>query len=225
MLMPQEDVKVSLPEETFPPSIFTYDTREYRFRELLCEIFSVGKLENLGVGDDIDVLSCKTDQSTEFHRKFYDHFSEIRAEYLKLIGNVIAPRFDEPFCYQNIPTFRVHLPGNVAVGEFHTDEDYNHSPGEINYWVPFTQAFESNSVYIESSWGSQEFVPIRADYGDIVTFDAVQWEHGNKLNTTGQTRVSFDFRCIPESLYRPKGLKTVHARKSLKVGDYFEWWN
>ena len=85
MLMPQEDVKVSLPEETFPPSIFTYDIQGYRFRELLCEIFGVDSLENLGVGDDIDVLSCKTDQSTEFHRKFYDHFSEIRPEYLKLI--------------------------------------------------------------------------------------------------------------------------------------------
>jgi len=211
--------------ETFPPRIFAYDSSEYNFRKLLCGIFDVDNLEDLGNEENIDILQPGKDQSTGFHRQFYERFDEIRPGYLKLIGDVIVPRFDEPFCYQVVPTFRVHLPGNVAVGEFHTDEDYNHSPGEINYWVPFTPAFGTNSVFIESSQGSGEFSPIEANYGDIVTFDAVRWQHGNKLNTTGQTRVSFDFRCVPKSAYKPRGLKTVNTGISLKIGDYFEWWN
>jgi len=211
--------------ETFPPRIFTYDPSEYNFRELLCDIFEVGNLEDLENDRDIEVLQVGTDQSTEFHRQFYEHFDEIHSSYLRFIADVIAPRFDEPFCYQVVPTFRVHLPENVAVGEFHTDEDYNHSPGEINFWVPFTATFGTNSVFIESALGSGEFAPIEAGYGDVVTFDAVRWRHGNKLNTTGQTRVSFDFRCVPESAYNPRGLKTVNTGTSLEIGDYFEWWN
>ena len=209
--------------ETFPPRIFAYDPPEYGFRELLCGIFGVDALRNLRT--DVSILQPGADQSTEFHQKFYDHFDEIRPKYLKFIENEIAPLFNEPFCYQAVPTFRVHLPDNVAVGEFHTDGDYNHSPGEVNFWVPLTAAFDTNSVFIESKMGSGEFSPVHAEYGDVVTFDAVRWRHGNKLNVTGQTRVSFDFRCIAESLYNPRGLKTVNAGKSLEIGDYFEWWN
>jgi hypothetical protein len=211
--------------ETFPPGIFSYDPSEYNFRKQLCGIFGVDNLEDLGISDKVSILQRGTDQSTEFHREFYERFDEIRPDYLKFIGNVIEPRIDEPFCYQAVPTFRVHLPGNVAVGEFHTDGDYNHSPGEINYWVPFTPVFGTNSVFIESSQGSGEFAPVEADYGDVVTFDAVRWQHGNKLNTTGQTRVSFDFRCVPKSLYQARGLRTVNTGSSLEIGDYFEWWN
>lgn len=211
--------------ETFSPRIFTYDTSGYDFQQVLCKIFEVDKLENLGVDSDVDILSRGTDQSTEFHRRFYEHFNEIRPDYLKLIRDIIAPQFDERFCYQQVPTFRVHLPGNVAVGEFHTDGDYNHSPGEVNFWVPFTEVFGSNSVYIESELGSGEYRSFALGYGEILTFDAVQWEHGNKLNITGQTRVSFDFRIIPENAYDPRGLETVHSGMLLEVGDYFEWWN
>jgi hypothetical protein len=32
---------------------------------------------------------------------------------------------DLNFLYQRIPTFRVQLPDNEAVGEFHRDSDYN----------------------------------------------------------------------------------------------------
>ena len=38
------------------------------------------------------------------------------------IQKVIKPRFGEEIVYQKIPTFRVHLPNNVSVGEFHKDK-------------------------------------------------------------------------------------------------------
>jgi hypothetical protein len=211
-------------EETFEPSVFSYDSGQHDFRSLICGIFGTSRLESLH-DSSIGILKRGNDQSTEFHRKFYENFTgdgDIHSAYLKFIDDVIAPIFGEPFCYQAVPTFRIHLPGNVAVGEFHKDGDYNHSPGEVNFWVPFTKASGTNSVFIETALGSGEFKPADVSYGEVLTFDAVRWLHGNRLNDSGQTRVSFDFRCVAMSLYRPTGLKTVNVGKTLEIGDYFE---
>ena len=40
---------------------------------------------------------------------------------------------DFPFSYQVIPTFRLGLPGNRFVGEYHTDAKYNHPDFELNF--------------------------------------------------------------------------------------------
>ena len=61
--------------------------------------------------------------------------------YLKFLKDKIKPRFNEEIVYQNIPTFRVHLPGNISVGEFHKDkhyrnEDWAEKVQELNNFVP-----------------------------------------------------------------------------------------
>jgi hypothetical protein len=205
----------------FPPRIYSFDSGKYDFRRLLRDAFG-GRLETLGSGKSIEVLRRGTDQTTEFHKKFYDCFNGLlRQTYLSFIREAVAPLFDEPICYQAVPTFRVHLPGNIAVGEFHTDGDYNHGVGEVNFWLPCTRAFATNSIWVESSLGSGDFQAIDVEYGEILVFDAVRWHHGNRQNMTGQTRVSFDFRCITMSNYRPTGARTVSSGRALEIGDYF----
>jgi hypothetical protein len=120
-----------------------------------------------------------------------------------------------------VPTFRVHLLDNVAVGEFHRDRDYNHQQGECNYWLPLTPAWDTNTVWIEdSSSGSHR--PAIAVPGQLVQFDGVNASHGNYPNDTGATRVSFDFRCIALDDYEETAKTTVSARRRLVIGDYFK---
>jgi len=53
--------------------------------------------------------------------------------------------------YQQIPTFRVQLAnGNLAVGEWHKDKAYNHGVSELNFWMPFVNTNELNSIWMES---------------------------------------------------------------------------
>lgn len=209
------------PTENFTPRIYTYNQGRYNFPRLLRELFG-SQLETLGTNSDTDILRCDTDQTTIFHQCYYERFHEkVRPTYLRFIGDVIAPLFGEPFCYQAIPTFRIHLPNNVAVGEFHTDGDYNHPVGEVNFWLPFTRAFATNSIWLESSRESGDFRAQQVEVGEVLVFDAVRWRHGNRVNLTGQTRASFDFRCITMSLYRPTGARTVSAGQPLEIGHYY----
>ena len=75
----------------------------------------------------------------------------------------------------------------MAVGRLHCDADYNHPEGEINFWVPFTRAFESNAFYLETEPGKEDYRPLQKqmNYGDIFQFWGNKCRHYNLPNTTG----------------------------------------
>lgn len=210
--------------EEMRPTILTYDDEKFPFVGILRDVFGVTDLSKLAPEAELPLLTWQTDQATPAHATYYKAFND-RVEPLyrefvaAFVPNVLGT---SEFCFQRVPTFRVHFPGNVAVGEFHTDGDYNHRPGEINFWVPFTRAWGSNSVWIEQELGSADYQPMELEPGELLVFDAVQWRHGNKVNTSGATRVSFDFRCIPLADYTKSDLRTVDARRGLWIGDYFD---
>ena len=57
----------------------------------------------------------------------------------------------------------------------------------------------------------------------MLVFDGVNLAHGNKLNETGKTRVSFDFRVIARSQYRPRhDAQSVNTGARFEIGGYFE---
>ena len=66
-------------------------------------------------------------------------------------------------------------------------------------WVPITKSFNTNTIWIESEFDKNDYSPINADYGQFIMFDRLK--HGNKLNIEDKTRISFDFRIKPKSLY------------------------
>jgi hypothetical protein len=108
--------------------LFSYPHLEYLDRLLndqYIELFEVGK-----------------DSSTIFHHRFYERYKggwpEMEDLYELFIKEVVAPLFDEDFLYQKFPTVRFHLPENVAVGDFHTDAEFHHPAGEINFIIPLT---------------------------------------------------------------------------------------
>ena len=146
---------------------------------------------------------------------------------MDFLTNKIKPRFKEKIVYQKIPTFRVHLPGNISVGEFHKDKHYRNEEWadkvqELNYFVPLTKAYGTNTIWAETKEDLGDYQEIRADYGECVEWSASNLTHGNKINRTSQTRVSIDFRVIPMSRYVGSDHLTINVNMPFKVGGYYE---
>lgn len=205
---------------------YSYNTSVYDFRSKVCSILEEKKLENLHQKETYEVFTRQTDQSTKWHRKFYDNFSSVNDLYVKFIREFIQPIFDnEKIVYQKIPTFRVHLVGNLSVGEFHRDRDYRHSTDEINFWIPLMNTYSTNTIWIESVEGLNDLNPVNVNYGEVLRFDGANLLHGNYINDTEITRVSMDFRVIPYSRFNPSLESSIYTNKKFDIGGYFELMN
>ena len=80
---------------------------------------------------------------------------------------------------------------------FHRDKDFGVEDGRLNVWVPLTNVWGENSLWIESEIGAKDYKPITLKAGQALIFDGVNLGHGSKIHTTNSTRVSFDFRYLP----------------------------
>ena len=205
----------------------TYNVNKFPFKEQLQNIFDISNLSLLN--ENIKVLSREKDQSTKYHKLFYKWIRTPNAMnlYDKFIHKNIRPLYDERIVYQAIPTFRVMYPDNIAVGEFHKDkwyrdEDWSLKVKEDNFYVPFTDAFDTNTVWVESEEDKGDFEPINCMYGELVKWDGSNLTHGNKINKTGLTRVSMDFRIIKYSNYQPSSHGSINTKTKFKIGDYYK---
>ena len=91
----------------------------------------------------------------------------------------------------------------------------------MNLWLPFTRAWDTNTVWIESEEGTGDLRPYACDVGQILVFDGVNLLHGNVQNETDKTRVSVDFRVIPASQYVARPATTINSKMEFSVGGYF----
>ena len=213
----------------------TYDNFLFDFRSIVVEWFEVegifppGGLEYLHFYKSYDLFERQNDQSTIWHKCFYkmiredDIFDNIYTDFL---SQYIKPRFGEEIVYQKIPTLRVHLPGNISVGEFHKDkhyrnEDWAEKVQELNYFMPLTSAYGTNTIWAETEEDKGDFKEIRAYCGECIEWSATKLTHGNKQNLTSVTRVSFDFRVIPKSRYVESNHLTVNTKIPFGIGGYY----
>eukprot|EP00392_Amoebophrya_sp_AT5.2_P010197 g10250.t1 len=135
----------------------------------------------------------------------------INALFKKFVQKVIKPHLQRllgeengafEVMYQTEPSLRVHIRNVKPLGVPHTDADYYHQPGEINFWWPVVdQVYGSNSLYCESSPGKGDYEPFSAKYGEVVQFYGNQNLHFTELNDTERSRVSFDLRVVPGKYY------------------------
>lgn len=201
-----------------PWKLFSYPVEDFPFVTLVQEALEVDNLVTLAA--DLPRRTWQTDQQSPWHAPFYASFSWWHRLYDTLVREVVAPRLGEPCYYQRVPTFRVQLPGNTAVGEFHTDAQYHHPVGEVSFWLPLTEAYGTCSLWVEDDEGG--FQSVAAAPGDVVEFAAVTRRHGNYVNETGQSRVSFDFRLLPVRLLpREEGPPTKHTGLRFVPGGYY----
>lgn len=205
--------------------LIPYDAARHDFVSLLQQLFGVSDLasiyehhgEQFRVGDD---------SKTSFHKTFYDRYRqgwiEMEAFYDRFVREVVAPTLSGGFLMQKFPTFRVHLIGNVAVGAFHTDAEFGHPSGEINFIIPLTNSEGAASPWVESEPGKGDYAPIHLEVGQLVRFNGNRLSHGNKVNCTDRARVSMDFRILPLSCYQQTESVSVTRGTKFVEGAYYK---
>ena len=206
-----------------PYKIF-YNIEDFPFREIVKNIFSTDSLEGLHLLKNYDLLEREKDQSTIWHKKYYENFeNEFKDSYLKLITYIKKCLNYDELIYQKIPTFRAQLGnGNVAVGEWHKDKSYNHGSTEVNFWMPFTNTNKHNSIWIESEEDKGDYRPYEVNYGEILVFDGANLKHGNQKNQSDETRVSIDFRLVDPKKFTPNSAGSINTNTKFDIGGYFE---
>ncbi|MEN3309338.1 MAG: hypothetical protein V7603_5540 [Micromonosporaceae bacterium] len=207
-------------QAVLPRRVETYDLREYPFPSVAAAVLGIDRLESLHEHYPLPEGSTG-DQDAPVHAVFYQRYPQIRAHYERFLRERIAPDYGEDLCVQRVPSFRVQYPGVTASREFHRDSDYNHQTGTINYWLPVTRAFATNTVWIETEPDAGEFHPVEMSPGQFLRFDALRLKHGSHPNGTGVTRVSFDFRVLPLRMHRYSGLRSGASGVPLELGGYY----
>ena len=78
-------------------------------------------------------------------------------------------------------------------------------------------------MWHESIPGMGDWKPLEIDNGQFLIGYLNQCRHGNKINDTGKTRVSFDFRVMPEFAYDENSpLESCTTKQKFIVGEYYE---
>jgi ectoine hydroxylase-related dioxygenase (phytanoyl-CoA dioxygenase family) len=205
---------------------YTYDTDYYKFLDLLRSTFNVYHLDK--INENREVFKREEDQSTKYHKLYYElaRTPEFTSLYTNFIKQIIKPIYGEQIVYQTIPTFRIAFPNNIAVGEWHKDKWYRNGEWandvkEDNFYLPFTNAFDTNTIWVESEEDKGDFAPMDCNYGEIIQWNGSNLTHGNKINETGKARVSVDFRVIRYSNYKPSNYGSINTKTQFAIGGYY----
>jgi hypothetical protein len=209
----------------------SYETAAFPFHGLFLACANQCLDDGGATLSDLSELNLHVDEQSvgSLYREFYSAMD--RAPFLscyrRLIEDVVSPLFGESFRFQRKPGIRIHLP-NVLTVQFHADEWYGPGPDVVNFWMPLTDAFDSNTLVVasladslrevgrlESEKATMETIngdlakivkPLQSGLGRLHIFNA-RCVHGSLPNQTGQTRVSIDFRILPKDA--DPGLKPI----------------
>jgi len=210
-----------------------YDINIYKFRELISKIFNCDNLSKIHEEKNFEKLinesinNTHTFQQSEYHQKFYKNFNLVKLTYENLLLDIIKPLYGgEKIIYQTIPTFRIHFPNGFSVGMFHKDKelrdyDWHKSIKEDNYYLPFTNTYDSNTIWYETEEDKGDYVPMNCNYGELVRWDGTNLKHGNKINITNDTRISMDFRVTSKSFFNDNDKKTKNDKTVFTLGGYY----
>jgi hypothetical protein len=113
------------------------------------------------------------------------------------IAHVVAPRYGKKVSYSAHPKMRVHLAGTGSVSDFHTDVAVTGRADQINCYLPFTDVYDTCTIWSEHRHGQRDYEPLNLRYGQALLWDGGQLEHGTYPNQTDSTRISCDFRFHP----------------------------
>ncbi len=208
-----------------------YSIEKYPFASIISEILDTTDLSKIHKENHFkgyNLFKREEDQSTQYHKLYYDNFKKYLLKiYDDFILNEILPLYGEDIVYQKIPTFRLHFPGNIAVGEYHKDKwyrdkEWHEEVKELNYFLPFTKAYGTNTIWVESEEDKGDYSPILSQYGECVQWDGSNLKHGNKTNKSKDTRISVDFRVIPYSKYKPSNHGSINTKVEFAIGGYYK---
>jgi hypothetical protein len=233
-------------EEFRKAKYYNYNNTEYDFVGIIKEILDidVDKLDNLHKilekenNRNDNTIKFEEDQTTELHKKYYNSSSYYKMVelYDKFVKEVVIPLFPEnetKFAVQVEPNIRFSLPNSSALGKrdddpkemigYHTDGMYGHPEGEINFVIACSRIKDTNGFYFETEPNNKIYEHLDMDVGQYFNFYGNKCNHFNRRNIEDITRVSLDFRIIPESLYYTMSdKKSAKSSRSFNIGGYFK---
>ena len=220
---------MAITDDIFETHTIKYDNNKYNFKKLLQELFEINDLEKL-IDPDFDKCTLPNNDKSKYHKIFYkklnSNWEELISLYEKIIKEIIFKVMKCDFVYQKTPTLRLHYCNNQAVPEFHKDsqQNYDHPIEEINFILPITEMKDSSTICIETNENTNEFKSYDVNTDEILIFKGSKLLHGNKVNTTGKTRISFDFRIMPYYKYNLiDNIKTSQTcNKKFIINDYYK---
>ncbi len=181
----------------------------FRSKNLFLKEVDLDELHsNFNFNDSL--LEKGTDQSTVFHKAIYSSFDDPNFfatdfwKNYKDLSLVVLQKLKNQTGYfgewavQRFPTIRFHFPNNISVFEFHRDSNYSHPIGEINCFYALTECFKSSALQVERNLGFEDYVPLNLKAGEYAILNTSIYKHGDILNKTNKTRISMDFRFIPD---------------------------
>jgi hypothetical protein len=172
----------------------------------------------------------------DYHR-FIDTDKRFNDIYYSFINEHIKPIYgiDGKIVVQKTPNLRISFPKMTALGKrreedekdniigLHKDSDFGHHEEEINIIIPVTNMFETNSIYYEpyvnSNLSKNQYLNLNIKTSEYFTVKFNQLLHYNKINETGATRISLDFRIIPYDKYM-NNIDTFNGTK-FELGKYY----
>lgn len=189
--------------------VLQFDIEKYPFHKVIGGFLDTDELDLLqsdtsNEGVDENNSFYKNMEQTKLFKQMYQKLNGPDGKafyelYNRFIEEVIRPEYSEAIYYQRRPSHRILFRDIAGQTKFHKDSDYGHSSDEVNYWVPQTKAFETNSIWVEEKAGTAKYKPAELELGEFLEFDGASLSHGAFPNETEKTRVSFDFRVIPAS--------------------------
>jgi len=186
---------------------FLFDTYSYPMHEILAETLGVqdlSKLHEHTIQDKQELLAPLLDPTSRrcFH-ECYDkfvttfiiplvHSFAMQHNLLQNTSHMASSKI--VYRYQAFPNIRIVRPGEGSTAP-KCDVADGHSIGNLNFHIPLTPTFGTNSVYTESHVGREDWHPLTAkSFGLGYLFDGARCVHFGLENTTPVTCVSIDFR-------------------------------
>ena len=161
---------------------------------------------------------------------------------LKLIGNEIFTELGQDLLIQSKINLSIQMPKDkTSILPAHSDSWSADSPFQRNLWLPLTDAFGTNSMFILGQKETINFFKkikkdklykeqkdqikiqskhfIEMSYGSVLLFNPALL-HGNVLNKTNKTRISLNIRL--KSIFSPEPNQRNPDRK---YGTYYKKFN
>lgn len=126
------------------------------------------------------------------------------------------------FYYQRPPTVRLQPGPAWADVKAHSDAEYGHQNGELNFWLPLTNRDATGvDLWCESSFKQGDYHPLAVNYGDVVSFHGSSCRHYVNANHSNNTRVSLDFRIgiqgFFDTQWQMAGTTDDHNRRTVRL--------
>ncbi len=157
----------------------------------------------------------------------------------KIFFNELRKHLGSDIMVQTKLNLSIQMPNDKSSTlNLHSDCWSADSPFQLNLWIPLTDAFETNSMFIKNINSTMKFIKkvkkddkipknikpsskdfIKVNYGQYIIFNP-SLLHGNVLNKTKKTRVSLNIRF--KSFFSPEPGTRNPDRK---YGIYYKIFN